>query len=115
MLIYSYVLLSEMHVTICEYGQCLLYPLHPLSACGTEQSYKETCITCKSHDFMHPHFLPYKAKNSTNCLLLTPTYPLQRHSSHHAFQTWHTRRMVSVVSAYVIKINIYKLIIISVH
>ena len=67
-------------------------------------------LTCKSHDFMHPHFLPYKAKNSTNCLLLTPTYPLQRHSSHHAFQMWHTSRMVSVVGAY-----IYKQIDISVH
>ena len=92
-----------------------LVPIAPSVTCETEQSYKETCMTCKSHDFMHPHFLPYKAENSTNCLLLTPTYPLQRHSSHHAFQMWHTSRMVSVVGAYVIKINIYKLIITSVH
>ena len=111
----NYVLLSEMHVTVCEYGQCLLYPLHPLSACETEQSYKETCMIC-NHMVLCTLLILFLIRQKTPLTACyKPTYPIQRHSSHHAFQMWHTSRMVSVVGAYVIQINIYKLIIISVH
>ena len=58
----KYVLLSEMHVTICEYGQCLLYLCTLCQHVKLNNRIRKLAWQAITW-FMHPpHSPPYKAK-----------------------------------------------------